>query len=663
MKDSNVTISSNKTPRYKKDGKSEGKGHGNGTKNNYVPVAAILLMLLLVVSSIFVVNILFYGNIQNKVKALRGTASMLASTINDPVDPRAGARYWVDAGLENSRRLNTYFAMAEFFQEVDLKNVSLIQRELQADIFQSRHFSDSANKLALELVNQELSLKEKGIEAKGTSFEALFSITGELVNTTKDMELAFSELVKLTAVINPSSETEMSDLRIKGIELTNYYYQARAQISAAISALPAGDVNILAPFVLITVLYVAFLLFPWILLLLFFLRKRKRLVEAKTKLIRDLNLINKFVKASDYVSGQADSEQERLQLVNREIDKRAFRESEYLVSLGLLTLINATLLYFFFYPNASSGLAQLISTGGGVKAFANYLASDATPITFGFIGTYFFIIQMLLRRYFAADLSPNVYNYAVVRVLTVFILSMVLQFATTSFGWPPYVAASVAFVVGIFPRVGLRWILRTANKLLTGLKAPEFIDRYPLTELDGLNTWHEARLMEEKIENIHNLATTSLDDLIINTNFCPLQLIDWVDQALLFIYVQEEWRAAFLLTGIRTATDFLDNTSSKDGFRTEKAEKLCVALTTALNILSSNGEQANSQIVEAVQKSGALPEMKIEFLETMYNSLKKGPNVKELESFWMNYGKKKIPFIKKTKPALNLSDKGDAPPQ
>jgi hypothetical protein len=103
------------------------------------------------------------------------------------------------------------------------------------------------------------------------------------------------------------------------------------------------------------------------------------------------------------------------------------------------------------------------------------------PITFGFIGAYFFVIQMFLRRYFASDLSPNVYNYAFVRVLTVFILSMVLQFATTSLGTPSYVAATVVFVVGIFPRVELRWILRTANKLLTGLKAPEFIDRLPLT--------------------------------------------------------------------------------------------------------------------------------------------------------------------------------------
>ena len=43
------------------------------------------------------------------------------------------------------------------------------------------------------------------------------------------------------------------------------------------------------------------------------------------------------------------------------------------------------------------------------------------------------------------------------------------------------------------------------------------MDHDPLTELEGLNAWHETRLFEEKVENIHNLATASLSDLIINT--------------------------------------------------------------------------------------------------------------------------------------------------
>jgi hypothetical protein len=623
------------------------KADDNKKKNprDYLPALIIFFMIFLVFSSILVVSFLFYESTQNRVKALRGTASMLASTISDPIDPRAGTEYWVAAGLENSRRLNTFFALATTFSDIEIVNVSISQRELQADVFQCRHFSELSNKIAHDLLDQQLLLREKGIEAKGTSFEAMCSITTELSNASQQLEQTYEDLVQQTANANPDSEVDMNNLRIKGIELTNYFYQCRALVAAAIVTVPAGDVSILAPFILITVLYSSFLLLPWILLLLFFLRKRKRIVESKTKMIADLNLSHKF---TDTNQPEIQTTEKQIENVSNEIDRRAFREGEYLVSLILLTVINATLLYFFFYPNATSGLAQLISTGGGVRAFADYLASDSTPITFGFIGAYFFIIQMLLRRYFAADLNPNVYSYAVVRVLTVFLLSMILQLATSYFGWQPFAASVIAFVIGIFPSVGLRWIMVTANKLLVGLQAPEFIDRNPLTQLDGLNTWHEARFLEEKIENVQGLATASLEELIINTNFCPMQLIDWVDQSILSLHIQDKWQSAFRIVGIRTATDFIDNVANdKNDFEKVKAEKLLKALNSALVMVSNDKGRKlkqnteNKKSLEPPDPSSPLTpvanQISLELLEAIFNSIKKEPNIRQIQNYWQKY--------------------------
>ncbi len=48
----------------------------------------------------------------------------------------------------------------------------------------------------------------------------------------------------------------------------------------------------------------------------------------------------------------------------------------------------------------------------------------------------------------------------------------------------------------ILRRAGLRWILQSVNKMVRAFKAPGYIDRHLLTRLDGLNTWHEARLLE-----------------------------------------------------------------------------------------------------------------------------------------------------------------------
>jgi hypothetical protein len=56
---------------------------------------------------------------------------------------------------------------------------------------------------------------------------------------------------------------------------------------------------------------------------------------------------------------------------------------------------------------------------------------------------------------------------------------------------------------------------------------------YPLDQLDGLNLWYEARLTEEGVEDMQNLTTMSLVDVMLHTRVPPGRLVDWVDQAFL----------------------------------------------------------------------------------------------------------------------------------
>ena len=67
----------------------------------------------------------------------------------------------------------------------------------------------------------------------------------------------------------------------------------------------------------------------------------------------------------------------------------------------------------FFYPLATAGLIQLTTRGGGLYAFADYLSGSRTPLMAGYLGAYIFLTQMLLRRYFAKDVTPKVYVFAV----------------------------------------------------------------------------------------------------------------------------------------------------------------------------------------------------------------------------------------------------------
>ena len=62
---------------------------------------------------------------------------------------------------------------------------------------------------------------------------------------------------------------------------------------------------------------------------------------------------------------------------------------------------------------------------------------------------------------------------------------------------------------------------------------PTLKEGLPLSDLDGLTVWHESRLEEEDIENIPNMATADIVDLMVNTRFPANRIIDWVDQAIL----------------------------------------------------------------------------------------------------------------------------------
>src|SRR5262249_37334283 len=85
-----------------------------------------------------------------------------------------------------------------------------------------------------------------------------------------------------------------------------------------------------------------------------------------------------------------------------------------------------------------------------------------------------------------------------------------------------------------------------------------------LSDLDGLTIWHEARLQEEDVDNVHSMATADFVDLILSTRLPPQRIIEWMDQAILFSRIGGETpeitqmrRSALAKYGIVTATTVL----------------------------------------------------------------------------------------------------------
>lgn len=179
-------------------------------------------------------------------------------------------------------------------------------------------------------------------------------------------------------------------------------------------------------------------------------------------------------------------------------------------------------------------------------------------LQFGFLGAYWFILQDLIRRYYRDDLKTGAYISAVARIV-------IVTLVVTTVGLIPFGSSRqqqiLAFFIGIFPQIGIQALKAALTKSFGGI-VPTIKTDYPLSDLDGLSIWDQARLLEEGIEDMQNLATANLVDVMLRTRVPISRLVDWLDQAFLCLHMPNTpkdpysaRRARLRQLGIRTATD------------------------------------------------------------------------------------------------------------
>ena len=170
------------------------------------------------------------------------------------------------------------------------------------------------------------------------------------------------------------------------------------------------------------------------------------------------------------------------------------------------------------------------------------LVPNLTAVTAAFLGAYFFSLQMLFRRYIRRDLRPSAYVGVALRVVLAITAVWIVEYVwgllevakvgETSASRVGIIA--VGFVIGVFPRIAWQLLAGVTKKLIPTVVLPSLQTKLPISDLDGLTVWHEARFEEEDIENVPNMATADLVDLMLNTRFPPDRVVDWVDQAILY---------------------------------------------------------------------------------------------------------------------------------
>ena len=258
--------------------------------------------------------------------------------------------------------------------------------------------------------------------------------------------------------------------------------------------------------------------------LFYYLFGRQQVEKLRQKFFRDILVLDPHI----YTLSEAESKYDTLL-------SSAYGSSSSGSPFTILLLMFSTALLVAGWTLTIVPFGPMPQNADGL---VDFFLINPSPLTLGFLGTYFFSINMIFRRYVRADLTPKTYAYITVRLLITFVLvwsiSVLPEFSSSSIvenGLLP-----LAFIIGVFPEDGFR-VIRDSIRKLFGGRFGGTEEKYPLTDLDGMNQYDQARLLEEGIENIENLAHHNLIELLAFTRIPTARLVDMLDQAILYIHL------------------------------------------------------------------------------------------------------------------------------
>src|SRR5262249_13668643 len=179
----------------------------------------------------------------------------------------------------------------------------------------------------------------------------------------------------------------------------------------------------------------------------------------------------------------------------------------------------------------------------------------------GFIGSFLFSIYYIYRRYTTSDLLPSVYLYCAITIILGLVFNYVsfraLDSLSTKQGAVVGLVDLLSFAIGLFPILAVQWLTQTVYKAFGQRRRRS--DLFSLDQLDGISQAQEIRLRDFGIDDAQNLASTEIPQLLISTPFPVQTVVDWVDQAVLMVLLNDENTLGnFRSAHVRTLTDFRD---------------------------------------------------------------------------------------------------------
>jgi hypothetical protein len=240
-----------------------------------------------------------------------------------------------------------------------------------------------------------------------------------------------------------------------------------------------------------------------------------------------------------------------------------FLESTYVLPLGLLALV-LTVGFFVSFSRIHPLMAHS-------EAFNQLLAQIDPGILSGFLGGTLYALYSVVTRYRSQDIpSPLVLQLA---------YQVTLATAIGAFAPRPW----FAFAAGFVPYGEITsWLRHTAQTWFGaagwlghggGGRAESALWSQRLEALQGMAPVHRERLAEEGIVTIENLALANPLALYLATSYSMPQIIDWIDQAYLRLYVSDQAAVQLAARGILGGIELTEAAEQLDAMTSDEERR------------------------------------------------------------------------------------------
>jgi hypothetical protein len=525
-----------------------------------------------------------------------------------------------------------------------LYHATFTAHALQTELEKS-DYAPVAAYLGVARLNRDIAELQTALAAStGEEHEGSADGSEQAVAGNGEVDILKISIDNLALLANQLAAEQRKDPRIRTPDDTELRLMHQRSLLRTITNTlhDLNDVSTL-PYFTVAVLYSTFLLLPWIIFIVYVTSRRSKVTSQTVEDLRrfgllravcepqpsdgtDLLLAKMWAKATpqrEDLQGKnlwaarrvfsvgvfarlygprRDSGEDLDRDVKRDayqfiVGRAQFYSLQYLIPLGLLSIVSAIGWYYTFLAGTLTSLYAFIRGGGSTLLLNSLLTSNVTVFTAAFLGGWIFVIVMLLNSWTRDDLYPRTYFYAAVHLMIAMIVGFVFAVALNAAGndWLTVPAMLAALLISIVPydSVGLftqKWLDYIGDIFKRGPKTPaEPPDpqqgpgagtaplspwvSHELQQALGISIWDETKLHQEGINSTRDLAYADLARLVLQTQYSAGRLAQWIDALLLRQHAGSEDIIALAQKGIMTATDLLVACST-----TEELDKLTTDL-------------------------------------------------------------------------------------